>query len=155
MNKKFEYKTVLIKGSQNLVYAEFPYNSVKEFGTKRPVPVKVSFDGNTYQMSLLPRGNGKHWLHVRKEIRSAIGKEEGDEISIVLEKDESIKSVNVPEYLQWLLENDPRMMKRFKKLPFSAKKFWIGHIEQTKNEETKVERINRFFEYIQKNYSGK
>lgn len=155
MNKKFEYNTVLIKGSQNLVYAEFPFDGVKAFGTKRPVRVKVSFDGKNYQMSLLPRGNGKHWLHVRKEIRNAIGKEEGDEISIVLEKDDSPKLVDVPEYLQWLLEDDPKMMKRFERFPYSAKKFWIEHIEQAKNKETKVERINRFFEYIQKNYSGK
>ncbi len=154
MGKKFEYDTILIKGSQNLIYAEFPFDGVKEFGTRKTIRVKVSFDGRNYEMSLLPRGNGKHWLHVRKEIRMAIGKEEGDSVVIVLEKDNSVKAVDVPEYLQWLLEDDLQMMKSYNKMPYSAKSFWINHIEETKNKDTRVERINRFFDYINKNFSG-
>jgi hypothetical protein len=154
MVKKFEYKTILIKGTQNGIFAEFPFDSVLEFGTRKPVPVKVTFDGFFVQMNLLPRGNNNHWLHVRKEIRTAIGKEEGEIIEIVLEKDDSPKTVFIPDYLQWLLENDPEMMKAFGKLPNSAKKFWIGGIEELKNEEPKVERINRFFEFLRQNYSG-
>ena len=152
MEKKFEYDTILIRGSQNLIYAEFPFDGVKEFGTRRAVRVKVLFDGKKYELSLLPRGNGRHWLHVRKEIRTAMGKEEGDTISIVLEKDNSEKTVNVPDYMLWLLENDPHIMNSFNKLSYSAKKFWMGYIEETKNKDTRVERINRFFEYINRNF---
>ena len=154
MEKKFEYDTILIKGSQNLIYAEFPFDGVREFGTRKAVRVKVSFDDNKYEMSLLPRGKGNHWLHVRKEIRTTIGKEEGDSVVIVLEKDNSVKTVDVPEYLQWLLEDEPKMMKSFNKMPYSSKSFWINHIEETKNKDTRVDRINRFFEYINRNFSG-
>ena len=154
MTKKFEYRTTLIKGTQNGIYAEFPFESVSVFGTRKPVAVKVTFDGYFVQMNLLPRGNNQHWLHVRKEIRMAIGKEEGDTIEITVEKDVTPKTVEVPDYLKWLLENDPEMMKAFVKMPVSAKKFWIGGIEELKNEEAKVQRINKFFEFLRENYSG-
>ena len=154
MAKKFEYRTVLVKGTQNGVFAEFPFDSFLEFGTRKPVPVRITFDGYFVQMNLLPCGNNRHWIHVRKEIRTAIGKEEGDIVEITVEKDDTPRSVIIPEYLQWLLENDSEMMKAFNKMPVSAKKFWIEGIEEIKNEETKVERINRFFEFLKQNYSG-
>lgn len=154
MTKKFEYHTILIKGPQNGVFAEFPFDSFNEFGTRKPIPVKVLFDGKQVEMSLLPCGNNKHWLHVRKEIRIAIGKEEGDSVEITVEKNDSPKTIIIPDYLQWLLEDDPTMMRAFGKLPYSAKKFWIGAIEEMKNEDTKVERINRLFEYLKEKYSG-
>lgn len=154
MSRKFEYKTILIKGPQNGVFAEFPFDGVKEFGTRKPVPVKLVIEGKELEMSLLPSGNGKHWLHIKKDIRTAIGKEEGDVVNIALEKNNSLKVIDIPEYLQWLLENEKEMMKKFQKLPYSTKKFWIWHIEEPKNEDTKVERINKLFDYLNEHYSG-
>ncbi len=149
MTKKFEYRTVLIKGVQNGIYAEFPFDAFTTFGTRRAVPVKVSFDGEVYQLSLLPRGEGKHWIYVRKEIREKIGKNEGDEVQITVEKDEAPKVVKkIPDYVEWLLDNEPEMKKAFESLSNFYKKYWIQFIEETKNEETKVERINKLFEFL-------
>lgn len=155
MSRKFEYKTLLIKGNQNAVYAEFPFDSVKEFGTRRAVRVIVTFDGANYSMSLLPNGKGGHWLHVKKEIRKTIGKEEGDTVFITLEKDNSPKIVELPEYLQWLLDNDKQLKACFNKMPYSAQKFWVGFISEPKNNDSKVTRVNQLFDYLLKNYSGK
>ena len=129
MTARFEYITALIKGTQNGIFAEFPFDSFVEFGTRKPIPVKVTFDNHFVQMNLLPCGNNRHWLHVRKEIRMAIGKEEGDMVEITVEMDDSPKTIVVPEYLQWLLENDNDMMKAFVKMPNSAKKFRIEGID--------------------------
>ncbi len=38
-------------------------------------------------MNLLPNGKGGHWLHLKKNIRNAIGKNEGDTVHIELEQD--------------------------------------------------------------------
>jgi hypothetical protein len=153
MAKKYAYQTILIKGPQLGVFAEFPFESAKEFGTRKAIRVKATFDGKMYRMNLLPHGNGTHWLHLKKEIRDAIGKTEGDSVHIVVEKDEEPPEIKVPEYLQWLLENDPKMMSAFKRLPFSAKKFWVGFIDEPKSEDGKVTRVNRFFEFLMENYS--
>ena len=155
MAKKYTYETVLIKGPFKGTYAEFPFDSVKEFGTKRHIWCKVEVEGKTYSMNLLPNGKGGHWLHLKKDIRIAIDKQEGDTVKIYLEKDNAPREVPVPEYLQWLLDDDPTIKKYFEKLHISGRKFWIGHIEESKNDDTKVERINRFFEFLRKHYSGK
>jgi len=155
MTKKHTYETILIKGPFKGVYAEFPFDSVKEFGTKRHIWCKVEVEGKTYSMNLLPNGKGGHWLHLKKDIRTAIAKQEGDTVKITLEKDNTPQEVQVPEYLQWLLDDDPTIKKYFEKLHISGRKFWIGHIEESKNDDTKVERINRFFEFLRKHYSGK
>lgn len=152
--KKFEYEAILIKGPLNSVFAEFPFKVKEEFGTGKAVRVKVTFDANFYEMSLLPRGDGNHWLHVRKEIRQVIGKEEGDTVFITLEKDDSPRTIKIPDYLQWLFEDEPEMGKAFHKLSLFYKKFWISSIEEPKNEETKVERINKLFDFLKGNYSG-
>ena len=151
MTKKFEYETILIKGNQNGIFAEFPFDSAKEFGTRKPIRVEATFDGNLFFMSLLPTGKGTHWLHVKKDIRLAIGKEEGDSVKISIEKDNSPKTVQIPEYLQWLLDDNPVMYNYFEKLPYSAKKFWIGFIEEPKNDDTKVKRINQLFKVLREN----
>ena len=155
MTKKYKYKTILINGPNRGVYAEFPFDSAKEFDTRRPIRVNAEFEGKPYAMSLLPNGKGGHWLHVRKEIRVAIEKEEGDTITISVEKDNSPKTVEIPEYLKWLFDDDPIMITYFERLPFSAKKFWTEYIQEPKNDDIKVKRINRLFEYLREQYSGK
>ena len=133
------------------VFAEFPFESAKIFGSKKAIRVKATFEGKMYRMSLLPHGNGTHWLHVRKEIRDAIGKQEGDTVSVIIEKDESPPEINVPEYLQWLLENEPEMEEAFSKMSYSAKKFWTRFIEEPKTKDAKVKRVNRLFEFLKEN----
>ena len=155
MPKKFTYTTVLISGPMKGTYAEFPFDSLKEFGTKKHVWCKVNIEGIKYAMNLLPNGKNGHWLHLKKNIRDEIGKHEGDTVHIELEQDTRPQEVEVPDYLQWLLDNDEQMAKYFKKLNFSAKKFWIANIEDTKSEDTKVDRINAFFEFLHRHYSGK
>jgi hypothetical protein len=148
MAKKFEYNTILIFGPQNGIFVEFPFDCFAEFGTRKSIRVKVSIEGKTYERSLLPRGNGNHWIQLRKEICNDIGKGEGDSVFVSVEKDESQRRVAVPDYLQWLLDDEPDMNRAFQKLSYFNKKFWVSGIEETKNEETKVERINKFFEFL-------
>jgi len=151
MAEKFEYETILINGPNLGVYAGVPFESAKIFGTRKAIRVKATFDGKMYRMSLLPHGNGTHWLHLRKEIRDAIGKEEGDTVSIVIEKDENPPKIEIPEYLEWLFENEPEMQKAFKKMSYSARKFWITFIEEPKTDDAKAKRVTRLFEFIMEN----
>ncbi len=155
MAKKFSYKTLLIKGPANGIYAEFPFNSRKEFATRKHVWCQITIEGKSYAMNLIPNGKGGHWLHIKKEIRDAIGKNEGDSVQIELERNTNPRSIKIPDYLQWLFDDDEQMAKYFEMLPFSGKKFWITHIEEPKNEDTKVDRINRFFEFLHRHYAGK
>lgn len=154
-SKKFKYETVLVNGPFKGIYAEFPFDSAKEFGTKKHVWCKVVVENKTYSMNLMPNGTGGHWLHLKKEIRDTVGKREGDTVNIQLEKDDKPRIIDIPDYLQWLLDDDPQMTKYFDKMPISGKKFWIEYVQEPKNDDVKVQRINRLFEYLHEHYAGK
>lgn len=152
MAKKYEYETILIKGTLLGLFAEFPFESAKEFGTRKAIRIKATIDGKMFRMSLLPHGNGTHWLQLKKDIYNSIGKTEGDSVHIIVEKDENLPEIIIPEYLQWLLENEPEKMKSFEKLTWSAKKFWIDYMNQPKNKDSKVERINHFLSVLMRKH---
>ena len=155
MSKKFEFTSVLVKGAFNGTYAQFPFDSRKEFGTGRAVRVNVTFDGHPYNMNLLPNGDGGHWLHLKKEIRDVLGKQEGDDVDVTLVQDFSKPKIEIPEYLAWLLNEDNDMKKLFEKMSFSSRKFWVNFIEEPKNNKAKAERVAKLFEFLERNHSGK
>lgn len=146
---------VLTKGPFNGTYAEFPFDSEKEFGTKKHVWCKISVEGRTYSKNLLPNGQGGHWLHLKKEMLGAIGKSDGDTVYIQLEKDDTPRTIIIPDYLQCLLDNDPQSAKYFDKMTISAKIFWIDFMQEPKSDDAKVKRVNRFFEHLHEQFAGK
>ena len=148
MSNQFEFEGILYKGPQNGFYIDFPYNGVEEFGKRGPIRVKAWFEGALYRMSLLPKGNGNHWLHIKKEIRDKIGKSDGDKVHVVIEYDIEPPAIKVPDYLQWLLEDDQEMMEVFNNLSYSAKKGLLDYINEAKTDDARVHRTNKFFEYL-------
>ena len=61
-------------------------NSVKFFGTRGLVKVRGTIDGHPFKSSFMARGNGKHMLPVKLEIRRAIGKEVGETVKVLLKE---------------------------------------------------------------------
>lgn len=87
MNTKvYEFEAVIKKVADiDGAYIEFPYDLEAEFQKKR-VKVTATFDGYSYDGSLVKMGTSSYIIGIRKEIRRAIGKQPGDKIKVTIKE---------------------------------------------------------------------
>lgn len=148
MPKQYKYTTYLFSHERGGVYAGFPFDGSKEFGKRGPVRVNCSIDSIELKCSLLPMGDGSHAIHVKKELRKMLGKEEGDEVELIIEQNLSPRMVVIPEDIQWLLDEDPELNEIFQKTAISYKEAIITYINQAKQPETRARRIVQMLERV-------
>lgn len=95
MNSRvYEYESLIFEeGKTGGAYVIFPYDIRKEFGRGR-VKVHVTFDGELYDGSIVNMGvknaDGSvcYIIGMRKDIRSRIGKQTGDKVSLTVRERE-------------------------------------------------------------------
>ncbi|HEX3892118.1 MAG TPA: YdeI/OmpD-associated family protein [Terracidiphilus sp.] len=118
----------------------FPYDVEKEFGTKGQVPVKITFDGVPYTGTMVKYGRPQHMLPMLKAIREKIGKAPGDTVRVTVERDEAVRTVEVPPELQKVLKKEG-LLPVFEKLSFTHRKEYCRWISEAKKEETRQTRL--------------
>ena len=62
-------------------------DSAEMFGTRRAVKVTGTTDGHPFAATLMPSGEGPHWLPLRAAMCTAIGKSRaGEEVTVHLDR---------------------------------------------------------------------
>jgi hypothetical protein len=137
--KKYTFRAVILAGMGGGAGVEFPYDVVKEFGTRGHVPVQTTFDGVPYRGSLMNCGMARHTLGVLKGVREKIGKGPGDAIDVVVWKDDAARSVEIPTEFARMLKKHG-LLEEFEKLSYTRGKEYCRWIAEAKKEETRVAR---------------
>lgn len=147
--KNYKFKAKILEGRGGGAYIVFPYDVEKEFGTKAKVPVKATFDGEPYVGSLVRMGMPEHILGVAKAIREKLGKGPGSVIEVVVSKDETPRTIEIPPEFTNRLEKE-KLLALFEGLSFSHRKEYVRWLTEAKKEETRKARIEKAIELLKK-----
>ncbi|MEV4555558.1 DUF1905 domain-containing protein [Kitasatospora sp. NPDC049285] len=60
--------------------------SAELLGTRRPVKVSGTIDGHPFSATLMPSGQGPHWLPVKAALKKQVGKDAGAEVTVHLQE---------------------------------------------------------------------
>jgi hypothetical protein len=145
--KKYKFTARIEPAGGGGAYVLFPYDTEKEFGTKAKVPVKVSFNGVAYTGSLVKYGHPQHMLPILKNIREQIGKGPGEMVDVVLERDGSVRTVEVPPPFAALLKKE-KLLAGFEKLSFTHRKEYCRWVGEARKEETRKARMTKAIDML-------
>ncbi len=119
-----------------------PFNVDQVFGSKARVPVHGTINGIAYRSSIMPRGDGTHYMAVNKELQAAARIGVGDTVKVTMEPDTAPRTVTIPPWLMKALKA-AAVHKVFNALSYSHKKELIDWISDAKKPETRTRRIEK------------
>ena len=116
------------------------------WGEARP-PVRGTVNGVPFRSRLAVYG-GETMLGLTNAFRASAGIVEGDEVDVVIERDDEPREVEVPPALQARLDADEIARAAFEKLSFTHRREYANWIAEAKKEETRDRRAGRAIEML-------
>jgi hypothetical protein len=142
MKQTFSIRMIGRGPKQAWAHLPIPFSVEQAFGSKARVAVRGTINGVAYRSSIMPRGDGTHYMAVNQTIRAAAKAGIGDLVKVVMEPDTAIRTVTVPAYLRKALKA-AGLEKVFASESYSHRKELVDWIAQAKKPETRARRIEK------------
>jgi hypothetical protein len=122
-----------------------PFDVEKVFGTRGRVSVRGTLNGFEYRSSIFPNPGGApgHHMMVNKTMLEGAKAAPGDAVKVVMERDDQLREVEVPDDLAKALRKDPAAMKNFDALSPSARRSFADWVASGKQEATRRRRVEQ------------
>ncbi len=125
-----------------------PFDVFEVWGSRAQVPVTGTINGFPFRSSVVPRGEGKHYMVVNKQVREGANAKAGDTVEVVMKKDLEPRVVELPDDFSLALIANEMAQARWKKLSYTHQREYIQAIIKAKKEETRKRRITKVIEQI-------
>lgn len=137
------FETQLKKGLIHMgwTYLDIPAAVSKKINRKGRVPVCGFIDKEFFNISMLPKGDGTHYLFVKQPLLKKIGKSAGDLVMLKVEEDLKPRVVEVPDEIIKALSVSPKALETFTRFSYSHKSELMDWINDAKKAETRERRI--------------
>jgi hypothetical protein len=148
MKKEFKGKLVPRGAKGAWAFLHIPFDVQAVFGSRARVPVSGTINGFALRNSLMPEGDRTHAMMVGKAIQAGAKARSGDTVSVVLQRDDAERTVEVPAELTGALAKNKKAAATFATLPPSGKKEYSDWIAGAKQVEMKARRVAKALQML-------
>jgi bifunctional DNA-binding transcriptional regulator/antitoxin component of YhaV-PrlF toxin-antitoxin module len=123
-----------------------PVDAKALWGEARP-PVAGTVNGVPFRSRLMVYG-GQTVLGLTNAFRAEAGLAEGDEVEVVIDRDDAPREVEIPPALQAALDGDASAKAKFDALSFTHRREYATWIAEAKREATRDRRAAKAIELL-------
>jgi hypothetical protein len=139
--KSFTATLVRPPGTGTWTYLDVPFSVPDVFGVKGQAKVKGTIDRAAFRSTLLPRGDGTHYLVVNRALRDQIGVSAGGTVRVTLERDAEPRAVSLAPDFKRALNRNRAAKAAYEKMAYSHQKAYVEWIDEARREDTRARRI--------------
>lgn len=139
----FDAKLVRPEGTGTWTYVEVPPEVSEAFGARGRVAIAGTISDIPFRGSLMPAGEGRHFVVVAKPIRDAAKVTTGDTVRVAIKADTATGTVDVPPELATALKKNRAALDSFEGFSYSHRKEYASWVGEAKKAETRVARAEK------------
>ena len=143
-----------LESDKDACFIRVPAVVLTALGQEKRMPVSVTINGYTYRSRIAVYG-GQSYLGVRREVREAAGVAAGDQLTVGLEYDAELRTVDLPEGLRSALAADAEAAAAFDRLSYTHRKELVQWVTGAKRAETQQRRIAQAKEMLRGRPAGR
>lgn len=141
------FRGVIEDASGGGAAVRIPPDVATALGGLKQMRVVGTINGAEYRSSTMPYRGGLY-MGVSKAMRAAAGVAIGDEIEVVVRRDDAPRVLELPPELEGALAAEPELQARFDRLSFSHRREYADSIAEAKRPETKARRLEAALAYL-------